>query len=208
MTMRKIGLIEKPALAAATLGPIVLFIGYTIAGMMWPGYDGVKKTISDLAADDSPVQLFISVVFIFGAVCDFIIARYAKAFAMPGRIVILLIGISTIGLTVFTTPDQDSYSVMHRIFAISSFFLLCVWPLFAMRRGSDVPPLLRPGAAIAGALIIGVICIWFLSLWQDPNSTITGLGERIGVGAQGLYPMIVIWHSYLWQRKNSKANQQ
>ncbi len=205
MTLRKIGLIEKPALLAATLGPIVLFIGYTIAGMMWPGYDPVKKTISDLAADDSPVQLFVSVLFIFGAVCDFIIARHAKAFAMPGRIVILLIGIATIGLTVFTTPDQNSYSVMHRIFAISSFFLLCVWPLFAMRRGNDVPPLLRPGAAIAGALIIGVICIWFLSLWQDPNSTITGLGERIGVGAQGLYPMIVIWHSYLWQKKERQT---
>ena len=203
--MKSIGRIEKPAVWAATLGPIVLFIGYTVAGMMWLGYDGVKKTISDLAADDSPVQLLVSAVFIFGAVCDFIIARYAKAFAMPGRVVILLIGIATIGLTVFTTPDQDSYSVMHRIFAISSFFLLCIWPLFAMRKGENVPPLLRPGAAIAGTLVIGVICIWFLSLWQDPNSAITGLGERIGVAAQGLYPMIVIWHSYLWQKKQALA---
>ena len=204
--MKKIGLIEKPALWAATLGPIVTFIGYTVAGAMWPGYDGVKKTISDLAADDSPVQLFISAVFIFGAICDIIISHYAKAFAVAGRIVILLIGFATIGLTVFTTPSQDSYSTMHRIFAISSFFLLCIWPLFAMRRGSDVPPLLRPAAAIAGTLVIGVICIWFLSLWQDPNSTITGLGERIGVGAQGLYPMIVIWHSHLWQKKQALAN--
>jgi hypothetical membrane protein len=205
MTMSRIGLIEKPAVWAATLGPIVSFIGYTIAGSMWEGYDGVKKTISDLAADDSPVQLFISAVFIFGALCDIVISHYAKAFATAGRIVILLIGLATIGLTVFTTPDQQSYSVMHRVFAISSFVLLCVWPLFAMRRGKDVPPLLRPGAAITGALVIGAICIWFLSLWQDPNSTITGIGERIGVGAQGLYPMIVIWHSYLWQRKNSRA---
>jgi hypothetical membrane protein len=203
--MKTIGLIEKPAVWAATLGPIVLFLGYTIAGMMWPGYDGVKKTISDLAADDSPVQLLISAVLIFGAICDIVISHYAKAFAFAGRIVILLIGFATIGLTVFTTPSQDSYSVMHRVFAISSFFLLCVWPVFAMRRGENVPPLLRPGAAIAGTLVIGVICIWFLSLWQDPNSTITGLGERIGVAAQGLYPMIVIWHSYLWQKKQALA---
>ena len=85
--MSRIGLIEKPAVWAATLGPIVTFVGYTIAGSMWEGYDGVKKTISDLAADDSPVQLFISIVFLFGALCDIVISHYAKAFATAGRIV-------------------------------------------------------------------------------------------------------------------------
>jgi HAMP domain-containing protein len=171
---------------------------------MWPGYDGVTRTISDLAADDSPVQLFISAVFMFGAVCDIVISHYAKALPIAGRLVILLIGIATIGLTVFTTPSQESFSVMHRIFAISSFVLLCVWPLFAMRRGEDAPPLLRPIAAVAGTLAIGLVCLWFLSLWGDPTSTITGLAERIGVAVQGLYPMIVLWHTYSWQRKRAK----
>jgi hypothetical protein len=70
-----------------------------------------------------------------------------------------------------------------------------------MRKGKDVPPLLRPKAAIAGTVILAIVCVWFLSLWIDKNSQIMGLGERVGVGIQGLYPIIVIWHSWLWQRK-------
>jgi hypothetical protein len=48
------------------------------------------------------------------------------------------------------------------------------------------------------------VSIWFLSLWADDASTITGLGERIGVAVQGIYPMVVIWHSWYWLRKNAK----
>ena len=201
--MKSIGKIETPALWAATLGPVVTFIGYTIGALLWPGYDGVKKTISDLAANDSPVQLFISSVFIFGAICDIVVSHYAKAFRTSARIAILLAGLATIGLTVFPTPNQEDISVEHRIFAISSFILFVVWPLLTIRRGPDAPPMLRPKVAIIGTLFLLSISVWFLSLWADDSSTIVGLGERIGVAAQGLYPMIVIWHTYLWQRKRS-----
>lgn len=193
--------IGKPALWAATLGPLITSIGYVIAGSMWQGYDPVVRAISDLAADDSPVQLFVSILFLIGAACDIIVSHYAKAFALPGRIAILLGAIATIGLTIFTTPSQTSYSVPHRIFAIASFFIFTVWPLFAIRRGKEAPPLLRPFPAILGTLVLAVISIWFLSLWVDDSSKIMGLGERIGVASQGLYPMLVIWHSYFWIKK-------
>ena len=199
--MKPVGKIEAPALWAVTLGPVVTFLGYTIAAMMWPGFDGMVHTISDLAANDSPVQLFMSSIFIFSAVCDVVVSHYAKALATAGRLVILLAAISTVGLTVFTTPSQTGHSIPHRIFAIASFVLFTIWPLFAMRKGEDVPPLLRPKAAIAGTVFLAIVCVWFLSLWIDKSSQIMGLGERIGVGIQGLYPIIVLWHSWLWQRK-------
>lgn len=196
--------ILAPALWATTLGPIVTFLGYTYGAYAWPGYDGMVKTISDLAANDSPVQFMMSSVFIFGAFCDFVVAIYAKAFPKPARIAIFLAGIATIGLTVFATPSQDSYSIPHRVFAITSFIIFSIWPLFAIRRGPDAPPLLRPVAAVLGTLFLGMVSIWFLSLWADDASTITGLGERIGVAVQGLYPMLVIWHSWYWLRKKTK----
>lgn len=199
--MKPVGKIEAPALWAVTLGPVVTFLGYTIAAMMWPGFDGMVHTISDLAANDSPVQLFMSSIFIFSAICDVVVSHYAKTLATAGRLVILLAAISTVGLTVFTTPSQVGHSIPHRIFAIASFVLFTIWPLFAMRKGEDVPPLLRPKAAIAGTVFLAIVCIWFLSLWIDKGSQIMGLGERIGVGIQGLYPIIVLWHSWLWQRK-------
>ena len=199
--MKPVGKIEAPALWAATLGPVITFLGYTIAAMMWPGFDGTVHTISDLAANDSPVQLFMSSTFIVSAICDVVVSHYAKALATAGRLVILAAAVSTVGLTVFTTPSQIGHSIPHRIFAITSFVLFTIWPLFAMRKGEDVPPLLRPKAAIAGTVFLAIVCVWFLSFWIDKNSQIMGLGERVGVGIQGLYPIIVIWHSWLWQRK-------
>ena len=196
--------ILAPALWATTLGPIATFLGYTYGAYAWPGYDGMVKTISDLAANDSPVQLMMSSVFLFGALCDFVVAIYARALPKAARVAIFLAGVATIGLTVFATPSQDSYSIPHRIFAIASFIIFSIWPLFAIRRGPGAPPLLRPTAAILGTIFLVSVSIWFLSLWADDASTITGLGERIGVAVQGIYPMAVIWHSWYWLRKNAK----
>lgn len=196
--------ILAPALWATTLGPIATFLGYTYGAYAWPGYDGMVKTISDLAANDSPVQLMMSLVFLFGALCDFVVAIYARALPKAARVAIFLAGIATIGLTVFATPSQDSYSIPHRIFAIASFIIFSIWPLFAIRRGPDAPPLLRSTAAILGTVFLVSVSIWFLSLWADEASTITGLGERIGVAVQGIYPMVVIWHSWYWLRNKAQ----
>lgn len=202
--MKPVGKIEAPALWAITLGPLVTFLGYTIGALLWPGYDGMVHTISDLAANDSPVQLFISAVFLFGALCDVVVSHYSKALATPGRIVILLSAFTTVGLTVFTTPSQIGHSIPHRIFAIASFALLAIWPALSMRKGTNGPPLLRPKAAIIETLILVATCIWFISLWGSHNHSITGLGERIGVAVEGIVPMVVLWHSWLWQREQTK----
>jgi hypothetical membrane protein len=198
VTLRGIG---KPALWSATIAPLITSGGYVIAGASWPGYDPVVHAISDLAADDSPVQAYVSILFLVGALSDIIVSHYAKAFALPGRIAILLGAIATIGLTVFTTPSQTDSSAAHRIFASLSFLIFTIWPLLAMRRGQGVPPMLRPLPSIIGALVLGAISIWFLTLWLDPNAQIMGLSERIVVLVQAVYPAFVLWHSYLWLRK-------
>jgi len=196
--------IYLPALIATTLGPIVTFLGYTFGAMAWPGFDGKIQTISDLAADDSPVKIFVSAVFLFGALCDLVVAIYAKALPMKARVLIFFGAVATVGLTVFSTPSQTSYSIPHRIFAITSFIIFSIWPLFAIRKDQAAPPLLRPLPAILGTIFLLAVSVWFLSLWADKGSTITGLGERIGVAVQGIYPMIVLWHTWLWQRKRQK----
>jgi len=196
--------IKTPALFATTVGPIVTFLGYTIGAYLWAGFDGRVHTISDLAANDSPVKLLMSAVFLFGAACDFTVAYYALALPKRARVLIFIAGLATIGLTVFSTPTQDTSSLPHKIFAITSFVLFSIWPLFAIRRDQDAPPLLRAKAAWIGTLFLVAVSIWFLSLWVDKHSTIMGLGERIGVGVQGIYPAIVLWHTWLWQRKHNK----
>lgn len=196
--------IETPAVVAATLGPIQSVAGWAIAGALWEGYDPIRKTISDLAANDSPVQLLMSSFFILGGTLSLVVAIYAKAFAMPGRVMIFLAGIATYGFTVFATPSQDSYSIPHRIFASIAFVLMAAWPLFSMRKDKRFPWIIRPVGAIVSTLFMTVLAVWFLLSWLDPTFTAVGLAERVMAVAQVWYMSLVIWVVYIHQQKRSK----
>jgi hypothetical membrane protein len=195
-------LIGKPALFAATIGPIQSVLGWLIAGSLWPGYDPIRKTISDLAADDSPVQALQSSFFILGGTLSLIAAIYARSLAMPGRVIIFAGGLATYGFTYFTTPSQDGSSDMHRVFAIISFVLFSAWPLFSMRTSKEYPWVLRPMGAVVATLGFTVISLWFLSTWTNPDATNVGLVERIIATAQTAYLSAVIWICWLAGRRH------
>jgi hypothetical membrane protein len=192
--------IEKPAFIAAIIGPIQSVLGWSIAGALWVGYDPVRQTISDLAANESPVQLIMSSFFVLGGVLTLIAAIYARTFAMPGRIALFLAAICTFGLTIFPTP-LIGYSIWHRIFAISSFVLSAGWHLFAMRTRKDAPWILRPPAAIIGTALQTALALWFLSSWTDPNTTNVGVWERVVAVSQALYVSVVVIVIYIGQKK-------
>lgn len=199
--MRKI---SWPALVAATVGPVQSVLGWVIAGALWPGYDPIRKTISDLAADDSPVQAIQTSFFVLGGTLSLVAAIYARSFALPGRIVIFIGGLATFGFAYFTTPSQDGHSDWHRIFAIISFVLFSAWPLFSMRLDKRYPWALRPAGAILATLGFTVISIWFLLTWTDPAATNVGLVERVIATAQTTYLSAVIWICWIHQRQWSK----
>lgn len=196
--------IEKPAFVAAIIGPIQSVLGWTIAGTLWVGYDPVKQTISDLAANESPVQGIMSAFFVLGGILTLIAALYAKTFAMPGRVALFVAAICTFGLTIFPTP-LVGYSLWHRIFAISSFVLSAGWHLFAMRTRKDAPWILKPPAAIIGTALQTALALWFLSTWTDPNATDVGVWERVVAVSQSLYVSIVIIVIYLGQRSKGTS---
>ena len=189
--------IAKPAVFAATLGPVQSVLGWVIAGSLWPGYDPIRKTISDLASDDSPVQWIQSSFFLLGGTLSLLAAIYARSLAMPGRVVIFLGGLATYGFTYFTTPSQDGHSDMHRYFAIASFVLFSAWPIFSMRLNKQYPWVLRPAGAIVATLGFTIISLWFLSTWTNPDATNVGLVERVIATAQTGYLSAVIWICWL-----------
>lgn len=195
--MKRIGL---PALIASTIGPVQSILGWVISGSLWPGYDPIRRTISDLAADDSPVQAIQTSFFYLGATLTIIGAIYARALALPGRIVLLGAGLATYALAFFTTPSQVGHSDAHRIAATISFVLMSAWPLFSMRFDRRYAWVLRPVGAISATLVLTLISVWFLSSWLDPNSGNVGLTERVIVTAQVVWLSITVCVSWLHQK--------
>ncbi len=193
--------IHWPALVAAIVGPIQVVVGFNLAQALWPEFDPVVKTISDLAANDSPVQVLMTSFFYFGATLSLVVAIWARSFALPGRITIALAGLATYGLAFFATPSQDSFSMEHRIFAIISFVLSAAWPLFSMRFDKRYPWIIRPAGAILGTALLTASALIFLASWTDPASTMTGFWERVIAVSQTWYMALVIWICWLSERK-------
>ena len=199
--MKKVERIEWPALVAAVIGPIQVVLGFTIAQALWPEFDAVKRTISDLAANDSPVQLLMTSFFYLGGSLSFLVAGWARSLAMPGRVVIALAGLATYGLAFYATPSQDSFLIEHRIFATISFVLSAAWPLFAMRFDNRYPWILRPAGALMGTALLTGSALIFLASWTDPNAAMTGVWERLIAVGQTWYLALVIWMVWFSQRK-------
>jgi hypothetical membrane protein len=198
--------VGRPALIAAIIGPIQAVLGWIVAGSLWPGYDHVTKTISDLAADDSPVKWVQSSFFLLGGTLSLIAAVWAHVLSLPGRVTIFIAGLTTYGLTIFATPTQETSSFWHRVFAIATFVLMSAWPLFSMRFDRSYPWIVRPAAAIGATLIFTVGSIAFLSVWTNPDQPMVGLWERVIAEAQVLYLAIVIVVAWRHQQGAARAS--
>ncbi len=199
--------IARIAVVAAIIGPIQSALGWTIAGSMWPGYDPIRQTISDLAANESPVKWIMSSFFVFGGILTLIAAIYARTLGFPGRVALFISAICTFGLTIFPTP-LVGYSLMHRIFAISSFALSAGWPLLAMRVRKDAPWIIRPTATIIGTTLQTALALWFLSTWTDPTNMYVGVWERVVAVSQAVYVSVVVLVCYFDPRlKTNRLSQ-
>lgn len=194
------------AVWAAYVGPIQNVAGWAIAGLLWPGYDAVALTISDLASPESPVRWVMTAFFLLGSTLTLIAALFARTLALPGRIVLFIAAMCSYGLTAFPTPLNGA-SLTHRVFAIAFFAASASWQLFAMRFRKDAPWVLRPWAILSASAIQAAVAITFLVIWADPESTHIGVWERIVSFIQALYLSAVVLVCARIQRRADSATQ-
>ncbi|MEY3028781.1 MAG: hypothetical protein RL198_178 [Actinomycetota bacterium] len=192
------------AFFAALIGPFQNVIGWTLAAALWPGFDPITRTISDLAADDSPVKWVQTSFFIFGSTLTLLAAWDARSLPLSGRLTLFFAGLASFGFTIFATPSQDSYSWPHRIFASIAFLLFSLWPLLAMRRNPNLHWSLRPVGAIPATLVMFATTGWFLLTWLEPDQSLVGLSERVIAVMQVLWLSAVILLQRRFERRASR----
>jgi len=196
--------IAWPALVSTLIPPVVVTGTWLIAQSTWDQYDWMEQPISDLAADDAPTQLWVSIAFLIGGTANIVTAIYARSFNMAARIAFVLNGLFTFGLTYFTTPDQVSSSEEHRIFAVSAFAISAVWPVLATRFDKRYSILIRPPGTLLATAVMLTITAGLLFVWVQDDATGIGLYQRAVGIMQGLWPLIVVWWSYYHEQRLAK----
>ncbi len=176
------------ALAPASVAPVALVVGWTVAAARQPArYNPIRDTISALAASGATDRwIMTSALAVVGA-CYVMTAAGLRPASPVGRLVLVGGGVATLLVAAFPQPAHGN-SVAHTVAATVAFLALGVWTAFAANRRSPAP-LLRPPAAIASTMVLLGLVAWFAI---EIHGGHRGVAERAAAGAQALWPLAVV----------------
>ena len=176
--------------ASSVLAPLVLISGWMIAADLQPHpFDEVRRSISALGADGMPYRWVIAVALIGVGVCHAVTGLALRPAAEPGRILLMMGGISSILIGLYP-QGAHSGSLPHEAFSLIGVVVMTIWPVAAIRRDPGAPFGLRPAAAYAATAVTLAVLLWFtIELF---NGAQLGLAERTVTADQSIWPLVVV----------------
>ena len=158
-------------------------------------FDAVVRTISELAARDTPHRWLMTSALIGVGLSHLTTACALGPAAAAGRLVHGLGGLATLLVAAFPLPADGRSSSAHTAAAAVAFVSLAVWPAFAWTRprvpGRPVATFLAPPACAAATGTLLVALAWFFTE-QFVGGQRVGLAERVAAGAQAVWPLAVV----------------
>jgi len=190
------------ALVSSFAAPVLLIGGWTLAAAVQPlPFDPVVRTISALAAQDTPHRWLMTAALVGVGLSHLVTALGLAPAATPGRLVHGLGGVATLLVAAFPLPPGGGSSSAHTAAATVSFVSLAIWPAFAWTRpqpGQTATGILGPQVSAAATAALLLTLAWFFAelLMGGPR---VGLAERVAAGAQAAWPLLVV----VWSRRTS-----
>ena len=162
------------AVGAALLAPAVLAGGWLIADSLQPAsYSPMRQTMSVLAGQSATDRWVMTVALLLVGSCQIATGAGLTAVRMPARILLILTGLSTLGIAATPEPVTGP-TPRHLAFAVSCVVTTLVWPVLVARRAPAQPWILSVyGCATVTVIFAGLSC-WLLIAARD------GGGDQIG----------------------------
>jgi Protein of unknown function (DUF998) len=178
------------AVGAALLGPVVLVGGWLIADALQPAsYSPIRQTMSVLAGHSGSDRWVMTAALLVVGSCQIATGAGLTAVRMPARILLIVTGLSTLGIAATPEPATGPTS-RHLAFAVSCVVTTAVWPMLVARRTPAHPWILSVyGCATVTVIFAGLSC-WLLIAAQDGGADL-GMVERLTSTVQGLFPLVV-----------------
>ncbi len=166
---------------SAALAPVFLIGGWEVAAALQPGgFDPVARTISELAARDTPHRWIMTVGLAGLGLCHVVTATALPIAAPAGRGVLAVGGAATVVVAAAPLPTGGGSSGVHSAAATVGFVALSLWSLAAFGRWR---------AGWVGAAVLVALLVWFGAELGGPRF---GLSERVLAGSQSVWPLVVV----------------
>jgi hypothetical protein len=177
------------AVVSAGLSPALITVGWLVADAFQPAsYSPVRKTVSVLAGHAGTDRWIMTSALLLVGGCNFVTAAGLTGVRPPARILLVVAGLSSIGIAASPEPVAGS-TPQHIAWTSLGAVTIAVWPAFTGRRGSPRPRILSAhGAAIVTAVSMALLG-WLVI--ETQGGSVLGLAERLTSSIQITWPFIV-----------------
>jgi hypothetical membrane protein len=183
------GAVPGWAMASAALSPLVMIGGWLAAeALQPPSYSPLRSTISGLAGlGGTDRWIMTSALLVVGA------GYFVTAAGLPGiragaRIVLMVAGLSSIGIAVSPEPAGGS-NPPHLAWTSLGAVAITLWPAFTARRAPSRPLILRARGAGAVTGVFLALLAWLV--FETQGGTALGLAERLVSSVEVTWPFVV-----------------
>jgi hypothetical membrane protein len=178
------------AVVSTALAPLAMVSAWLAAETLQPpSYSPLGSSISGLASLGAADRWIVtSALFVVGA-CYFVTAACLPGLRRSARMVLLITGLSGIGIAASPQPVHGS-NPQHLVWTALGAVALAVWPAFTARRAPSQPLILRPRATAAVTVVSLALLTWLVV--ETQGGAALGLAERLVTGLQMTWPLVVI----------------
>jgi len=178
---------------SSTAAPVLLIGGWTMAASRQePSFDPLTQTISALAAHGADDRWLMTGALLGVGLCHVATAVALRPARRPGRWLLGLGGLATVGVALTPLPADGRFSVGHAVSATTAFVALAAWPALSDRSGADVPWGLRSLVArVAAAVLLSAVAWFFVTSVVDGPAV--GRAERAAAALQSIWPAVVVF---------------
>jgi hypothetical membrane protein len=176
-------------IVSAGLSPVLLVGAWLVADARQPvAYSPIRQTMSVLAGYAATDRwIMTGAVFLAGG-CHLITASGLTAVSPSARILLVIAGVSAIGIAASPEPVHGS-TPQHLAWTALGAATIAIWPAFVARRTAPRPLVLSAYSSVAVTVIFVALLGWVLI--QTRDGTALGLAERITTTVQTSWPLVV-----------------
>jgi len=177
------------AVMSAILSPLVLTVGWLVAGRLQPpSYNPIRQTVSVMAGQHGTDRWVMTAALLAVGTCYLITAAGLRAVGWWARLMLIIAGLCSFGIAASPEPAAGP-SVVHLTFTGVGAVMIATWPAAAAWGGPRRHFLLTArGCAIVTASFLAMLA-W--TVVQTHGGTDLGLAERLTASVQTTWPFVV-----------------
>jgi hypothetical protein len=178
------------AVGTALLAPVVMVAGWLIGGVLQPAsYSPMGETISVLAGHSGTDSWVMTIALMLVGGCQIATGAGLTAVRLPARILLILTGLSTIGIAASPEPPAGP-TTRHLACAVSCAVTAAVWPLLVARRGPAQSWILGVYGCLTATVLFLGLAFWLLIAARGAVGDV-GMVERLTSAVLGSFPLVV-----------------